>query len=267
VRKILFILTTLIAIFFSFQANCQIKVKRDSLIKDIKGNIIFVGIEHSDNLYEEIKDRKGYQKSSLISDSSGMYLCSIYPEIIKASKGKHIAFMMEALRPKNAIVLDSSSTRALKFPECLEGNIIYGCDTRPDSIKIQTAIVFGILDRIYNDGLTGKEKTFEEAFGEYSTVDLRKIKPDDIEYFNYWSKVAGVYNRNFENYILGIARGLEQKGYYVVVLCGAAHASKIIAEEQKKDIGYVICMNPKSIQSTFRTAKLLMVLEMLAYKK
>lgn len=258
----------MIAIFSSFQVNCQTKISSDGLTKDIKGNIVLVGVEHSGGgLYEERKDGKGYQKSSLISDSSGMYLCSIYPEIIKISKGKRIIFMMEGLRPLKVIELDSATIRELRFPKCMQGDTMYGCDTRPDSIKIEISVVMSLLDPLYNDGIDGSEKTFEEALGKYSTVDLRKLELGDVQYFNYWSKVAGAQNRNFEDYILKVSRSLEQDGYFVVVVCGAAHVAKMIAKEPKKDIGYVLCINSKSIIPNFRLAKVLMVLEMFANKK
>ena len=38
-------------------------------------------------------------------------------------------------------------------------------------------------------------------------------------------------------------------------------------EDPKKDIGYVLCINPKDIKSTLRQGKMLMVLEMLSNSK
>ncbi len=248
----LFSFATLIAIFFSLQVSSQTKISFNSLTMDIKGNIILLGIQHSDSAFEG-------QKSAFISNSSGDFLCSVYPKIIAAAGSKPVIYLMEGISPSDWIILDSAYHRELMFPDCLLEEKMLGCDTRPDSIKNLSLAVLELFGSIYDDGLNGKEETIEEVLGKYSTLDLSRLKLND-------AKAVGIYNRNFENNILWTARDLEKKGFYVIVICGAAHVAKIIVEEEKKDIGYVFCQNHEQMKSALRCAKIFSVLEFLAYR-
>jgi hypothetical protein len=262
----LFLFETLIAIFFSLQASCQTIISTDSLSRNIKGNIVMVGVIHSATLYEKAKDGS-IVKASLTSDTSEALLCSVLPEIMNNSKGKPIVILMEGLRPTESLNIDSASIARYRLPRCLSGAIAYGCDTRPDSVKTQSAIIFDILDSVFNNGLDGSEKTYEDALLKSSVMDLRKLRSEDLGYFYYWGKVSGKANRVFENFIIQTSRILEQNGYFVVVICGAAHVIKIIAEQEHKDIGSVLCIMPTDVKMALQGAKMFMALEQLANRQ
>ena len=258
-------------ILFLGMIICFIECKSQQMFlkpirQDIKGNIILVGVNH-----EKSTGKKIDSASALMSDESKAIFCFVYSDLLRAAKDKKVVFLMEGIDVSVKPITLSKVVQALKLPDCLKSSssLLIGCDIRNHSEEERSLSSNSgyVLDSLCKDGIDGKEKTFKEAFDKESTLDFSKLSQSKLNTFYRGCKVISDDNPKFERTIIEKARDFERQGYFVIVLCGAGHAIKIIVEQNKNDIGYVICQSSlKDFRYSLKFAKNLSIREQIGKK-
>lgn len=244
------ILNTLLFITITLSLSSQkINLPFSPPISKIEKNILLIAVEHDST------------SEKLLSDSSKNIFCNHYSEIVKAAKNRQVIYLLEGVRKNNPGYPDKFVRDGLNIPDCIStSNLFMGVDNRQDTSR-KTLSALSVLEHIvYSDNLDGQEKTLVECMYKNTILNFYNIPDSNMRNHIYKSaKEYSEVNKKFENYILKQAKEFEGKGYFVVVICGAAHAVKIAMENPK--IGYILCTPKSALWESVKSAKMTRALE------
>jgi hypothetical protein len=219
-----------IALLLSFLSQVHAQTGIAFIQRIYSKNVMLIGVTHDAN-----------KTRDLCSKITKINFDRLFPTIREIVGDRPLMIVSESIKSLLPIEIGDPLVPSLvqTFPSSLKGIRVFGMDERnPWEVDSIANLLFDTyMRRYYQDTCLKNLVSFEASCLIDCPLPKDKLPTRDTAIIRKLSVRFTSINTEFENGLVSWAKFFEEKGYYVIVLCGSTHTARL---QQKYDFDYII---------------------------